>query len=125
MKRTISYFILLITLTSILAGCFYDEVAVIQGLPENVSLKNDVMPIFNQNCNTSGCHDQAAAHDPSLVSDKVYDALIFGKYVNTLQPEKSSLYLQIVNGTMPPSGELSSNEQKIILGWITEGAKNN
>ena len=117
--------ILLVILTSILAGCFYDEVAVFQGLPKNVSLKNDVQPIFNQNCNTAGCHDQSGTHEPSLVAENVYDALIFGKYVNTLEPDKSRIYLQIVNGTMPPSGALSPNDQKIILAWITEGAKNN
>ena len=125
MKRTVKYFILSFILTNLLAGCYYDEVVVFEGLPQNVSLKNDLMPIFNTNCNMSGCHDQAASHDPSLTSDNIYDALILGTYVNTLEPDKSMLYLQIVNGSMPPSGAISPNDQKLILAWITEGAKNN
>lgn len=106
-------------------GCYYDEVATFEGLPTNVSFKNDVMPIFNQNCNNTGCHDAAGSHAPSLVIDNAYDALLNGNYVNILDPEKSHIYQVISSGEMPPSGALDANDQKILLGWIAEGAKEN
>lgn len=109
----------------VLNGCYYDEVVVFQGLPTNVSLKNDVVPIFTQHCSTTGCHDATPAHAPSLVPEKVHTSLVNGGYVNTIEPEKSIIYQEITVGGMPPSGHLGSNDLKIILGWITEGAKNN
>lgn len=110
---------------AMLNGCYYDEVTTFEGLPKNVSLKNDVIPIFNKNCASTGCHDALPAHSPSLVPDKAHTALTNGNYVNVNEPEKSILYLEIISGSMPPSGALSTNDQKLILGWISEGAKNN
>jgi hypothetical protein len=116
---------LLVVVLLLLNGCYYDEVTLSEGLPKNVSLKNDVVPIFNSNCNTTGCHDAESSHSPSLVQANAYNALTTGKYVNTYEPEKSKLYLEISSGSMPPSGPLTLNQQKVILAWITEGAKNN
>lgn len=110
---------------AMLNGCYYDEVVTFQGLPQNVSLKNDVAPILTKNCAVTGCHDAVPAHSPSLVQSKAYNALLNGNYVNTVEPEKSKLYREIVTGGMPPSGALGINDQKIILGWISDGAKNN
>ena len=106
-------------------GCYYDEIATFEGLPTNVSFKNDVMPIFDQNCNNTGCHDAIESHPPSLVYDNAYDALVLGNFINVLDPEKSKVYQVISTGEMPPSGALDANDQKILLGWIAEGAKEN
>lgn len=125
MKKFLPQLSISLILAGIISGCYYDEVAVFDELPQNVSLKNDVQPIFDANCNTSGCHDAIPAHDPSLVKANAYNALISGNYVNTLEPEKSKIYLEINSGSMPPSGPLKTNDQKIILAWITEGAQNN
>jgi hypothetical protein len=125
MKTKLTSVVVLIAVAQVLSGCYYDEVATFEGLPENVSLKNDLQPIFNQSCNTTGCHDAAPAHDPSLVSQNAFNALTLGNYVNTVDPPKSKLYQEIVSGSMPPSGALSINQQKLILAWISEGAKNN
>lgn len=119
------YGILLIMAATLLYGCYYDEVVPFNELPQNVSFKNDVVPILNLNCNSTGCHDAAPAHNPSLVADKAYDALLNGNYVNSVVPESSPFYKEISAGNMPPSGELSSIDQKIILAWITEGAQDN
>ena len=116
---------LIISVASILHGCYYDEEVIFEGLPQNVSLKNDVGPILTSNCTSSGCHDAVPTHNPSLVPDKVYNALIEGNYVNTIDPGNSKIYLEVSSGNMPPSGKLSANDQKIILAWITEGAKDN
>lgn len=115
----------IILLATSLYGCYYDKVITFDGLPENVSFKNDVLPILTQNCTSTGCHDAVPAHAPSLVSDKAYSALIEGNYLNIVDPPKSRLYMELSSGSMPPSGALEVNEQLIILGWITEGAPNN
>jgi hypothetical protein len=108
------------------SSCYYDEVVVFEGLPKNVSLKNDVLPILNQDCSITNCHDALSTHEPSLVPANAYTALISGGYVNTVEPEKSSIYIAITVGGMPEGRTpLSTNETKIILGWIADGAKNN
>lgn len=108
-----------------LNACYYDEEIVFQGLPTNVSLKNDVTPILEANCSITGCHDAAGSHTPSLTAENVYSSLINGNYVNVIEPEKSKIYVEMNEGGMPPSGKLGTNDLKIILGWITEGAQNN
>ena len=126
MKRILHYIVFMGALTILLNSCYYDEVAVFEGLPKNASLKNDLQPIFDRDCNLSGCHDDKSTHEPSLVSANTYNALLTGGFVNTLDPEKSELYIAITEGGMPEGrGALSTNEKKIILGWITDGAKNN
>ncbi len=124
MKTIIKAIFCFIGLSLMVTGCYYDDIAGFEGLPTNVSFKNDVDPIFSKNCVTSGCHDAIPSHDPSLVSENSYNSLIEGQYVNTTEPEKSTLYVALNSG-MPPSGPLSVNDMKIILAWITEGAKNN
>ena len=106
-------------------GCYYDEEVSFDKVPTNVSFKNDVLPILTANCSKSGCHDAAPAHEPSLVAEKAYNALIQGNYVNTTVAEDSRIYRIIKLEEMPPSGPLSKNQQLMILGWITDGALNN
>jgi hypothetical protein len=126
MNKKIKILIVLLTIgLATLNGCYYDEVASIEGLPQNVSLKNDVQPILTKNCASSGCHDAAPAHAPSLVAENTYSALTEGGYLNLTEPGKSHLFLEISSASMPPSGELGINDQKIILAWITEGAQDN
>lgn len=125
MKKLMIYSVGLLAFAVALSGCYYDTVNEFVGLPENVGFKNDVMPIFETNCSMTGCHDAAGAHNPRLVYDNAYNDLISGQYINKAEPEKSRVYQEIAGNTMPPSGPLSINEKKIILAWITEGAKNN
>ncbi|HEX5001470.1 MAG TPA: hypothetical protein VFW78_03165 [Bacteroidia bacterium] len=125
MKRILKSKILLVIVAVLLSSCYYDEVVVFEGLPENVSLKNDVQIIFDRDCNSSGCHDAQGTHEPSLVPENSYNSLTQG-YVNTVEPEKSKLYVAVDVGGMPEGRTpLSENDKKIILAWITEGAKNN
>lgn len=126
MKKILIYsFVILLTVIG-LNACYYDKVGTIEGLPTNVSLKNDVQPIFNRDCTLSGCHDAKPSHKPSLVPENAYNALTSGGYVNTTDPASSVLYLSINGGGMPAGRPpLSDIDKKIILAWITEGAKNN
>lgn len=116
---------ILLFFITLISGCYYDEELIFEGLPSNISFKNDVTPILTLNCTTTGCHDAVPAHAPSLVSEKAINDLTIGGYINTLDPESSIIYQEIKSGNMPPSGAISINDQKIILAWITEGAKDN
>ena len=126
MKKILTYLVVALLFATGLNACYYDEVATFEGVPTNVSLKNDVQPIFDRDCNMSGCHDAGPAHSPSLVKEKAYQDLTSGGYVNTTDPENSVLYLSVNGGGMPAGrAPLSENDKKLILGWITDGARNN
>ena len=126
MKKNLISLVAAILVAGLNASCYYDEVASFEGLPTNVSLKNDVQPIFDRDCSMSGCHDAGPSHAPSLVIENAYQDLTSGGYVNTADPENSLLYLSVNGGGMPAGrAPLSENDLKIILAWITEGAKDN
>jgi hypothetical protein len=126
MKKNLIYLVVVLLFATCLNACYYDEVATFEGVPTNVSLKNDVQPIFDRDCNMSGCHDAGPSHAPSLVKENAYEALTSGGYVNTTDPENSVLYLSVNGGGMPAGRPpLSENDKKLILGWITDGARNN
>jgi mono/diheme cytochrome c family protein len=89
-----------------------------ENIPENVSYKGDVQPIFDKNCAT--CH--TGGQQPDLSPDWSYDELTQGGYVNTDDPLESTVY-QIFSGTH--DGRATEEETLVILGWIIEGAQNN
>ena len=111
----------------VLTGCYYDKELDQDagGLPSNVSLSNDVQPVFTKNCATSGCHDATPTHKPSLVEGVSYSALTQGGYINTAVPNAGKLYQEISEGNMPPGAPLSSHDANLIIAWISEGAKDN
>ena len=84
----------------------------------------DIIPIFESNCISSGCHNGTVA--PDLRASVAYDALWTGGYINTDVPEQSNLYLWMTeaNGPMPPLGGNATNNAT-VLQWIVQGALNN
>jgi hypothetical protein len=109
-------------------GCYKDVISPgsdPNGPPQFVSFSGDLIPIFNRDCNTSGCHDATPAHKPSLVPDKAYTSLMSGGYVNTAVPNQSTIYVVLQTGAMPPTGALNVKEQQLVLDWIRNGAPNN
>ena len=116
---------------SLLSACYND--AVIPELPEDpgdlpqdVSFSGDVIPIFDADCNVSGCHSSGGI-DPDLTSANAYSELISGGYINVDDPVNSELY-QWMKGNrsipMPVSGSVASYNAT-VLAWITQGAENN
>src|SRR6187551_2175787 len=103
MKKTLIYLVIALLFATGLNACYYDQVASFDGLPTNVSLKNDVQPIFNRDCNMSGCHVTPIppGHNPDLSPENAYQALTSGGYINTTDPVKSVLYLSVNGGGMP------------------------
>lgn len=113
-------------------GCKHDPVEPEQvcTLPETVSFSQHVIPLFNTNCNTSGCHSGTQpAGNLNLESSKAYAALTKpgSGYIDTVNPNFSLLYAQMisVNTPMPPTGQLAKCSTDLILKWITQKAPNN
>ncbi len=113
------------------SGCSYDSGILEPPLPPvdtsvQVSLSMDIMPLFNESCNFSGCHNQGGT-PPDLTPANAYDALWDGNYIDTLAPESSELMQWMLGNRdldMPltgPDPELNS----LVLTWITQGAKDN
>jgi hypothetical protein len=113
----------------LLSGCYKDETVIIETGEEvtrEVSFAQDLIPIFNSSCNSSGCHN-AGGKAPDLSAVNAYSSLTNGGYINTSSPEYSELYLWMTgkNGTpMPPSG-IDPDYNSLVLAWIKQGAKNN
>jgi hypothetical protein len=112
----------------ILASCTNDirKSKIITG---PVSFQNDIIPIFNQQCNISGCHD-GVTNPPQtdLTPANAYTDLFAKNQIDTLNPSQSNLYIRMTTTVplpMPPGGLLPASQTNLILNWITEGAKNN
>ncbi len=91
-----------------------------------VSFSMEVVPIFNESCNSGTCHS-AGGIAPDLTAANAYDALWDGNYIDTIAPEQSEL-LQWMLGNrrlpMPLSGP-NATYNETVLNWIAQGAQNN
>lgn len=106
-------------------SCKYDEVLPFEpdpGVP--VLFSEDIVPMFEANCNSAGCHN--GTQTPDLRASVAYDNLTTGGYLNTETPEQSLLYLWMTDamGPMPPLGANATNNAT-VLEWIKQGALNN
>lgn len=113
--------------TILLTGCFNRIVAPeeIEIITTPMSFKDDIIPIFNQSCNTSGCHNGTI--NPNLTPVNAFSSLMNGNYVNTSNPRESELLQWMVGNRglpMPVSGSNSDFNAK-VLAWIEQGALNN
>ena len=110
-----------------MAGCKYDESYIPPPDPGvQISFKDEIIPIFNQSCNSSGCHN-TGGFAPDLTPANAYDALIAGNYIDTLADAQSGLYLWMSGdegAPMPPDGTIDAYNAKVLL-WMQQGAKNN
>ena len=122
----------LVVLTGV-SSCVNDKPApavCVADAKDSVSFKNDILPIFNSQCNQPGCHaGSRPAGNLSLEPALAYTRLTKkgSGYIDTLHPESSILYLQM-NATalpMPPSGRLDDCTLQTMLLWIKQKAKNN
>jgi len=127
MKKSLSYFMLLLAMGFGLSGCYkdviYPEVAVDpDGPPQAVSYKTDIAPMLNTNCAIAGCH-ASGAHKPYMVTDISYNQIVGGGFINLTVPKQSILYKEI-NGGMKEYIPSSADRQK-VYDWIRTGALNN
>lgn len=132
MSRAILVIAVLVCLTT---GCTRDTAPgiVCQSCAANaVSFSNDIIPIFNANCNISGCHntiDDAGRVnlDPANAYATVTEP---GKgYVVKNNANYSLLYSQLLvgaNNHMPNNGrQLDACDIQKIYCWINQGGLNN
>jgi len=130
MKKTIIATFLLGVL--LIAGCGKDITFILKPqaveVTDTVSFSKVLVPIFTKNCALSGCH-ATGGHSPDLMSDKAYNSLISGDFINVKDPESSILYERLTGKLSPamPMGKESnpSNINALVLAWIKQGAKKN
>ncbi len=90
---------------------------------ETVCFERDILPLFENSCNTSGCHDADAAKGGYVLTD--YNSVL--KSVVPFYAEKSISYTVLTkkgNGLMPPHQALLQNDRNLIRVWIDQGAVN-
>ncbi|RLD35933.1 MAG: hypothetical protein DRI74_09980 [Bacteroidetes bacterium] len=124
--RILYQLIITIVLAAVVASCTYKKIDEDPVLPQNVSFQNDLIPLFNTSCNSAGCHATNGI-PPDLTEANSYDDLMNSSgMVDVVHPEKSELYLRMVDvqSPMPPSGVMTYPASQ-VLSWITDGAKNN
>ncbi len=104
-----------------------------------VSFKNDVQPVFNSNCATSGCHAGSQNNGLDLSEGNSYQQIVNVPSIDVpgcmlVKPfiaDSSVVYLKIINsptaGLGMPYGAapLPSASIKKIKEWIDQGAENN
>ncbi|MCB9299998.1 MAG: hypothetical protein H6566_05065 [Lewinellaceae bacterium] len=112
-------------------GCSYDsgiltiEPPVIDTTVQ-VSFSIEIVPVFEQKCNFSGCHNTGGT-PPDLTPANAYDDLIQGGYIDTDVPADSELMQWLLGNRsrpMPVSGPDNDLNTKVLT-WITQGAKDN
>ena len=102
----------------------YIEPIVVEIPDDGVSFSEDLVPIFNNSCNFSGCH--VSGHPILDLSPANAYTDIFAKgTVDLDNPEQSSLYSKLVETGGTHANRSSITEQQLILAWIREGAKDN
>jgi len=96
-------------------------------LPTTVSFSNDIMPVFNAHCNTSGCHEGGSPAAGLNLSQSIAYSQLFAKHeIDTTNASNSNLYIQVASGQMPQTGgKLSDYNISLIQKWIEQKAKNN
>jgi hypothetical protein len=110
-------------------GCYKDKTVIFDTgaeITRTVSFTQDIVPMFNKSCNTSGCHT-AGGIKPDLSVVNAYTALTNGDYFNTTTAESSLLYQWMTGkkGTPMPTSGVNKDYNALVLAWIKQGAKNN
>jgi len=122
MRHIVCLFIIAVC---VFTSCEKKYVEAPEPIPD-VSFNDDILPILVSNC--VSCHDFGTVFPGLILSTEMaYDQLLFdgvnAPYVNTNDPEASSLYFRL-NLDMPQFGLLSNSKIAMILKWIEDGAKN-
>lgn len=110
--------IFILTVFSWIASCTHK--ADISNIPE-VCFEKDVLPVFQNSCAISGCHDGTGESGLRLNS-----YVPISHAVEPFKPYLSAAYKAIISTTgenrMPPDQPLSADNRIIIRLWIEQGA---
>jgi hypothetical protein len=113
----------------LVSGCYKDKTVIFETgdeITRTVSFSSDIVTLFNNSCNTSGCHS-AGGKAPDLTVSNAYNALVLGNYINKEDPQSSSLYLWMTGkkGTPMPVSGINKDYNALVLAWLKQGAQNN
>jgi len=121
----IIYFLIIPGMFLFIQACQYEFIEPEEVIiPEVVSYTDDIIPIFNNKCNFSGCHVSGFAI-LDLSPTNAYADLFRKDLINLDNPELSDLYLKLNTANSTHKGRSTDTEQATILEWIKKGAKNN
>ena len=101
-----------------LSSCVHD-LGIPAGIPE-ICFDGEVLPIFQNNCAKSGCHD---GQGRSRFNFTTYDGIMRG--ITSGKPTQSRIYEAITGkgeGLMPPGQPLTLENRTVIRLWILLGA---
>lgn len=120
---------ILITAAALFTGCYKDKTVLFDTgaeITRTVSYAGDILPIFNNSCNTSGCHSSGGVA-PDLSAPNAFTSLTNKGLLNITEPTKSELYLWMAGkkGTPMPTSGVNKDYNALVLAWIKQGAKNN
>ena len=126
MKKRIQFLIVILAIMG-MTGCRYNWILPEEDVDPNpggepISYATQVQPIFDNKC--VSCHNTGGTA-PDLSTGKSYNQVVPG-HVNLATPAESDIYyFPSPTSTVHTWKKYSSNEAKIVLTWIEEGAKNN
>lgn len=128
MNKLLKYTLLVIGLVGFFSSCQYkfniEPIVPPPDPTDTIYFSQDVLPIWNINDNCTSCH-KAGSTPPDLTTDNAYAAVV-PDYVNSAQPDQSSIYTFTHPDTETHSWKkYNSSEAAIILQWIEQGAINN
>jgi hypothetical protein len=125
-QSLIALLVLGLVMSFSLVSCEWEEYKVSDIPIEEVSFSNDIMPIFNQSCNSVGCHN-AGGIPPDLSPANGWQDLYDTDMIDLDNPANSELYVRMIDNAspMPLNGVLSPTVTNTVLVWIEEGAKDN
>ena len=124
-RRIIKYLGLLAAGLLFFASCEYEVIVPEEiVLPDEVSFMDDIIPIFDSNCNVAGCHT-AGHFAVDLTPANAYQEIITKGLVDTDNPTDSPIYTKLVEVGGTHDGRSTPSQQQLILKWIEEGALDN
>jgi len=124
-KMTPKYLIILFCIVFALASCEYETIEVdLPNLEDPVSFSADIVPIFTNGSNCTGCHG-AGATSPELTATKAYSSIV-PNLINTGEAELSKIY-QYPHPSSSTHGfkKYTHAQAALVLAWIKQGAENN
>lgn len=88
---------------------------------EPVCFNTEILPVFQNSCGTTGCHDAGTAEKGYVYSS--YEEIM--KSIDPFFAEKSEAYKAIIGKTdlMPPHNPLPKDQRTKIWVWIQQGAE--
>lgn len=95
-----------------------------EGIPadqmEPICFNQQVLPVFQNSCATSGCHDAQTAENGYVFTD--YSSIM--KAISPGNASKSKAYKAITSSVelMPPHNPLPLEKRTLIRIWIEQGA---